>query len=117
MRPGPPIGQGPIIPPARPACTCGLRPAPGPDSLEVVDTRPARGPQPEIIMNGAFSLLLSLAPILAGGAPEPDPAPAEFRRWFAEASAGTLRIPDSVEREARRFRYVFVGGFCNERMP
>ena len=68
-------------------------------------------------MNAASSLLLALAPILGGGVPAPASVPAEFGAWFAAASAGTLRIPRAVEREARRYRYVFVGGFCNERMP
>jgi len=68
-------------------------------------------------MNAASSLLLTLAPILGGGLPAPVPATAEFGRWFTAASAGTLRIPGAVERESRRFRYVFVGGFCNERLP
>jgi pimeloyl-ACP methyl ester carboxylesterase len=43
--------------------------------------------------------------------------PTEFRGWFEAARTGKLSIPAEVEREARRFRYVFVGGFGSERMP
>jgi pimeloyl-ACP methyl ester carboxylesterase len=63
-----------------------------------------------------------LAVILA----QPDPvvlarppavSPAEFQAWFDKARAGQLTIPKEVERSARRYRYVFVAGFQNERMP
>jgi pimeloyl-ACP methyl ester carboxylesterase len=43
--------------------------------------------------------------------------PKEFEVWFRQAEAGDLEIPKTVERKARGFRYVFVGGFRNERMP
>jgi pimeloyl-ACP methyl ester carboxylesterase len=42
---------------------------------------------------------------------------AEFQSWFDAARAGRLSIPAETARNARRFRYVFVGGFHNERMP
>ena len=41
----------------------------------------------------------------------------DFGRCFEDAVAGELEIPSSVGRKARSFRYVFVGGFRNERMP
>jgi pimeloyl-ACP methyl ester carboxylesterase len=43
--------------------------------------------------------------------------PAEFQAWFHAAERGDLVIPAAVNRRARQFRYVFVGGFANERMP
>ena len=68
-------------------------------------------------MHAACSLLLMLAPILAGDGPGPDTAATRFRRGFEAAGAGSTAFPGEVEEGARRFRYVFVGGFCNERMP
>ena len=55
----------------------------------------------------------------AGAVPRPAPAlsPGEFRAWFDSASRGCLEMPGSVERNAQGFRYVFVSGFHNERMP
>jgi len=54
----------------------------------------------------------------------PDPAetcprvsPAQFCKWFKAARDGKLDIPARVSRTARRYRYVFVGGFHNEQMP
>ncbi len=41
----------------------------------------------------------------------------DFGRCFEAAVGGELEIPASVARRARSFRYVFVGGFRNERMP
>jgi len=41
----------------------------------------------------------------------------QFCKWFDAASEGKLDIPAKVSRTARRYRYVFVGGFHNERMP
>ena len=68
-------------------------------------------------MFGFLTLLLVLQ------AP-PDPAetcsrvsPAQFRTWFDAAREGKLDIPAKVSRTAHRYRYVFVGGFHNERMP
>ncbi len=43
--------------------------------------------------------------------------PAEFVAWFEDARAGTLQVPDMVRHRAEAFRYVFVVGFQNERMP
>jgi pimeloyl-ACP methyl ester carboxylesterase len=54
----------------------------------------------------------------------PDPAetstsvtPEQFRAWFDAARERKLEIPDEVKRAARRYRYVFISGFHNERMP
>ncbi len=53
-----------------------------------------------------------------GGSPaETRRATTEFEGWFLSAVDGGLKIPDPVERASRSFRYVFVGGFRNERMP
>lgn len=41
-------------------------------------------------------------------------SPTEFREWFDGAREGSLVIPKKVDRAARRFQYVFVGGFGNE---
>ena len=46
-----------------------------------------------------------------------DFTPDEFQRWFRAAAEGELRVPRRVEQRARQFRYVFVAGFSNERMP
>jgi hypothetical protein len=43
--------------------------------------------------------------------------PKEFEAWFRQGIEGSLEVPDAVERRARGFRYVFVSGFRNERMP
>jgi hypothetical protein len=43
-------------------------------------------------------------------------SPADFRAWFDAASAGKLSVPAEVGRGAKRFRYVFVGGFASEQM-
>jgi len=70
----------------------------------------------------AVSLSLVAAIVLLGAvdsraASAPAVTPADFQRWFANSCAGRLRVPERVEGRARRFRYVFVGGFLNERMP
>jgi len=43
--------------------------------------------------------------------------PEQFRAWFDAARQGRLEIPDEVGRNARRYRYVFIGGLFNEQMP
>jgi pimeloyl-ACP methyl ester carboxylesterase len=65
-----------------------------------------------------FSTLAVLAVLATAPEQTPRPAvsPAEFRAWFEAARRGDLVIPGDVERNALRFRYVFVGGFANERM-
>jgi pimeloyl-ACP methyl ester carboxylesterase len=57
------------------------------------------------------SVLLRTGPVEAGCTPD------EFQGWVRDAARGELRIPRAVERRAQQFRYVFVGGFANERMP
>ncbi|MFO0951254.1 MAG: hypothetical protein U0835_08895 [Isosphaeraceae bacterium] len=44
-------------------------------------------------------------------------APAEFQRDYETAKAGRSSLPRAVENTARGYRFVFVGGFRNERMP
>ncbi|MDR3639131.1 MAG: hypothetical protein P4L84_35325 [Isosphaeraceae bacterium] len=58
--------------------------------------------------------LLALCSALPG---EPRIESASFQTWFDAALNGELRLPPSIEQRAERFRYVFVGGFANERMP
>ena len=58
-----------------------------------------------------------LGAVDARAASAPAVTPADFQRWFASSCEGRLRIPERVEGRARQFRYVFVGGFLNERMP
>jgi hypothetical protein len=48
---------------------------------------------------------------------DPVIVPAEFRDDFDAARKGKLAIPDDAIEEARRYQYVFVGGFHNERLP
>ncbi len=43
--------------------------------------------------------------------------PEQFRAWFDAARQGRLEIPDEVGRNARSYRYVFIGGLFNEQMP
>jgi pimeloyl-ACP methyl ester carboxylesterase len=68
-------------------------------------------------MFGTLTVLAVLAASPESPPPRPAVSPAEFRAWFEAARGGGLVIPDDVERNARRFRYVFVGGFAGERMP
>jgi hypothetical protein len=67
-------------------------------------------------MFGTLTILAGLATWPEGSTPRPAVSPAAFRAWFEAAHSGDLAIPDEVERNARRFRYVFVGGFASERM-
>jgi pimeloyl-ACP methyl ester carboxylesterase len=60
-----------------------------------------------------FSALVALPD---GMTTDPIVAPSEFRAWFDRACEGRLPVPAEVEQGAGRFRYVFVGGFRNERM-
>jgi pimeloyl-ACP methyl ester carboxylesterase len=65
-------------------------------------------------MLGTLAILAALqAPADAAGC-APVVSPDEFRAWFDAARAGRLVIHAGA---ARGFRYVFVGGFHNERMP
>ena len=40
-----------------------------------------------------------------------------FEGWFRSAVDGDLDVPEDVARKARAYRYAFVTGFRNERMP
>jgi pimeloyl-ACP methyl ester carboxylesterase len=67
-----------------------------------------------------LGLLTVLALQLAAGDPpasDPVIVPADFRDYFNAARTGKLEIPDEALAEARQYRYVFVGGFHNERLP
>ncbi|HEU5115153.1 MAG TPA: alpha/beta hydrolase [Isosphaeraceae bacterium] len=61
--------------------------------------------------------VLILALVAFGSEPIPSVRPVEFRSWFDQATEGRLRIPEDVRTRASRFRYVFVSGLGNERMP
>ena len=63
-------------------------------------------------------LTIVIGGMILGQVDEGSPGgPREFESWFDQAVGGELEIPEVVERRARGFRYVFVGGFRNERMP
>jgi pimeloyl-ACP methyl ester carboxylesterase len=65
-----------------------------------------------------FLTVLALGLATTGpAATDPVIVPAEFRDYFDAARKGKLEIPDDAIEEARRYRYVFVGGFHNERLP
>ena len=68
-------------------------------------------------MHGALPYILAMAPILGGGASQTDLSPDQFQAWFFSASEGKLDIPEAIEANAARYRYIFVAGFSNERMP
>ena len=51
------------------------------------------------------------------GKTDPVISAADFAAYFDAAREGRLSIPDEALEEARRYRYVFVGGFHNERLP
>ncbi len=44
-------------------------------------------------------------------------SPKEFQGWFDRASESRIPLPPRVTIIALKYRYVFVGGFLNERMP
>ena len=60
---------------------------------------------------------LRAALLTLGLVPAPEVDPADFGSWFEAAADGDLVIPDAVAARAARFRYVFVAGLLNERMP
>ena len=68
-------------------------------------------------MGCAIAAALGLCVMLAVGDGEPAVTARQFGEWFAAASRGELEVPESVERHALRFRYVFIGGFGGEKMP
>ncbi|MDB5351630.1 MAG: hypothetical protein JWN86_2877 [Planctomycetota bacterium] len=68
-------------------------------------------------MNGVLFCLLCLTPLFQGGTAKTAVGPDDFRGWFLAASEHKLDIPKSIEENARRYRYVFIAGFSNERMP
>src|SRR5262249_18517170 len=56
--------------------------------------------------------------LLGGGAEASSTIRADaFEGWFRSAVDGDLDVPEVVTRKARTFRYAFVTGFRNERMP
>jgi pimeloyl-ACP methyl ester carboxylesterase len=65
-------------------------------------------------MIGIESAAMGLALVLCGGAPVTEQ---QFGVWFDAASAGRLVVSEPTARRAAGFRYVFVAGLGNERMP
>ena len=56
--------------------------------------------------------------LLAGAPVATDRSPASnFEGWFASARVRGLEIPAATLERAKGYRFVFVGGFRNERMP
>jgi len=66
-------------------------------------------------MVGSLALIAGLLAPFLGGSTSPVVTPAEFRAWFDAARVGKVAAP--VDRGAGRYRYVFIGGLGNERMP
>ena len=63
-------------------------------------------------------LALIFGSALVAGMPATVPgiAAGDFQGWYDAAEAKRLDIPPEVERRARSFRYVFVGGLRNEKI-
>ena len=57
------------------------------------------------------------AVMASGSGPSATIRPDDFEGWFRSAVYGGLEVPEAVARKAQSFRYVFVTGFRNERMP
>jgi pimeloyl-ACP methyl ester carboxylesterase len=68
-------------------------------------------------MFGLDAAFLGVALMLGGPSGGPRGCAAEFRGWFEAAVGGRLALPEPVARRARRFRYVFVGGYRTGPMP
>jgi pimeloyl-ACP methyl ester carboxylesterase len=69
----------------------------------------------EAPMIGSGMVLLAIVAGLGPSVPAPRVAPEAFRAWFEAARDGQLDIPPAVEKAARRYQFVFVGGFMSER--
>jgi pimeloyl-ACP methyl ester carboxylesterase len=73
-----------------------------------------------MLEDAMFGFLTVLALQIAscdGGKTDPVISAVEFAAYFDAARTGRLSIPDEALEEAQRYRYVFVGGFHNERLP
>lgn len=68
-------------------------------------------------MLGTSALFATLLSVCSAAPEAPRIEPAAFQSWFETASSGQLRVPAAAARRAQGYRYVFVGGFGNERMP
>ncbi len=67
---------------------------------------------------GYFSVVLLGAALLAGVPASADQSPlSNFERWFAAARARGLTIPAVTLERVKNYRFAFVGGYRNERMP
>ena len=66
--------------------------------------------------------LLILLAVLTASRPDqtsapPEVSPVDFRTWFDAARRGRLEIPHQTAQNARRYRYVFIGGLHVGVMP
>ncbi len=68
-------------------------------------------------MLGCLTMLALQLAAADPAAKDPKIVPAQFRNYFDAARNGKLTIPDEALDQARCYRYVFVGGFHNERLP
>jgi len=64
-----------------------------------------------------LAAVVLIAVVSVGASSGSSRAGSDFERWFRRAVEGDLAIPAPVERAARSYRFVFVEGFRNERMP
>ena len=69
------------------------------------------------MMMGLNAAFLGVALLLGGAVEPPSVTAGEFQGWFEAGLRGDLRIPKPVASRAKRFRYVFIGGFGIGRMP
>lgn len=63
------------------------------------------------------ALVFGTLALLGGTDVGPVVTAADFMRWFDEASGGKIELSEAIEARSAGFRYVFVGGFLNERKP
>jgi len=67
---------------------------------------------------GCFTAIFVGAALLAGAPSAADrDSVSNFEGWFASARARRLELPAATLERAKGYRFVFVGGFRNERMP
>jgi hypothetical protein len=64
-----------------------------------------------------LTLLVTLVAPPSASEAAPLVLPEEFRSWFDAACVARSPFPAKVKSAARRYQYVFVGGFHNERLP
>ena len=78
------------------------------------------GDDPEVVEGFAMwsGVTILVGAILVGGSEGSSTLRGDaFEGWFRSAVDGDLDVPEDVARRARVYRYAFVTGFHNERMP